>query len=183
MGGDVSVDARHRENQVKYAVSGRGNAWEKDVYIYFPAIYFLSMATNISYHLPFIRKPVLDNKPAQPQIVLLLALMLLLCPSQHISNWSKLLRAADRYAYRLWKHCLFCRESMEGKDIYILLAFAPFCWRRPDRLTPEHGHFSNIRHLSAIKEVEELSEIEQIGSSVVPFKKNPMRSERLRPNA
>src|ERR1700730_13109687 len=73
MGGDVSVDARHRENQVKYAVSGRGNAWEKDVYICFPAIYFLPMATNISYHLPFIRKPVLDNKPAQSQIVLLLA--------------------------------------------------------------------------------------------------------------
>jgi hypothetical protein len=59
------------------------------VYICFPAIYFLPIATNISYHLSFIRKPVLDNKPAQPWIVLLLALMLLLCPSQHISNWSK----------------------------------------------------------------------------------------------
>jgi hypothetical protein len=42
-----------------------------------------------------------------------------------------LLRAADRYAYRLWKHCLFCRDCLEGRDIYILLAFALLCWRRP----------------------------------------------------
>jgi hypothetical protein len=38
----------------------------KDVYICFPAIYFLLIATNISYHLSFIREPILDNKPAQP---------------------------------------------------------------------------------------------------------------------
>jgi hypothetical protein len=31
-----------------------------------------------------------------------------------------LLRAADRYAYRLWKHCLFCRDCLwrEGTSIY-----------------------------------------------------------------
>ena len=42
-----------------------------------------------------------------------------------------MLRAADRYAYRLWKHCLFCRDCLERRDIYILLAFALLCWRRP----------------------------------------------------
>ena len=42
-----------------------------------------------------------------------------------------LLRAADRYAYRLWKHYLFCRDCLERRDIYILLAFALLCRRRP----------------------------------------------------
>jgi hypothetical protein len=77
---------------------------------------------------------------------------------------SILLRAADRYADRLWKHCLFCRDYLERRDIYILLAFALLCWRRPVsphwrrpvasltitlsitpqliRLTPERGLFA-----------------------------------------
>ena len=42
-----------------------------------------------------------------------------------------LLRAADRYAYRLWKHCLYCRDCLERRDIYILLAFALLRRRRP----------------------------------------------------
>jgi hypothetical protein len=60
----------------------------------------------------------------------------------------RLLRAADRYAYRLWKHCLFFRDCLERRDIYILLAFALLCWRRPVdhaqlvRLTPERGLFA-----------------------------------------
>ena len=57
-----------------------------------------------------------------------------------------LLRAADRYAYRLWKHCLFCRDCLERRDIYILLTLALLCWRRPvsphrrspRRLTGDH---------------------------------------------
>jgi hypothetical protein len=28
---------------------------------------------------------------------------------------SEMLRAADRYAYRLWKHCVFCRDCLGGK--------------------------------------------------------------------
>ena len=49
------------------------------------------------------------------------------------------LRAADRYAYRLWKHCLFCRDCLwrEGMSIY--------SWRLPcfggdalSRLTGDH---------------------------------------------
>jgi hypothetical protein len=61
-------------------------------------------------------------------------------------NGKIVLRAADRYAYRLWKHCLFCRDCLERRDIYILLAFALLCWRRPvsphrrspRRLTGDH---------------------------------------------
>ena len=61
-------------------------------------------------------------------------------------SWPKLLRAADRFAYRLWKHCLFCRDCLERRDIYILLALALLCWRRPvsphwrspRRLTGDH---------------------------------------------
>jgi hypothetical protein len=48
-----------------------------------------------------------------------------------LSDRSILLRAADRYAYSLWKHCLFCRDCLERRDIYILLTFALLCWRRP----------------------------------------------------
>ena len=56
---------------------------------------------------------------------------------------SILLRAADRYAYRLWKHCLFCRDCLERRDIYILLALALLCWRRPispHRRSPRGDH-------------------------------------------
>jgi hypothetical protein len=35
----------------------------------------LLIATNVCYHLSFIYKPILDNKPVQPWIVLLLAPM------------------------------------------------------------------------------------------------------------
>ena len=37
----------------------------------------------------------------------------------------RLLRAADRYAYRLWKHCLFCRDCLERRDIYIFSSGPP----------------------------------------------------------
>jgi hypothetical protein len=46
--------------------------------------------------------------------------------------------AADRYVYALWKHCLFCRDGLEGKEIYVRLgAFPSFCWRHP--VSPHQG--------------------------------------------
>jgi hypothetical protein len=34
-------------------------------------------------------------------------------------GWLRLLRAADRYADMLWKHCLFCRDCLERERTFI----------------------------------------------------------------
>jgi hypothetical protein len=83
---------------------------------------------------------------------LLLFLVVAAAVAQLITNgWCYLLRAADKYAYRLWKHCLFCRDRKKG-HLYtpgVRPALLATPGRFPDdhpvdhtqlaRLTPERG--------------------------------------------
>jgi hypothetical protein len=51
---------------------------------------------------------------------------------------SEMLRAADRYAYRLWKHCVFCRDCLGGKGHLYTLGVRPALLATPGRFTGDH---------------------------------------------
>ncbi|XP_059168681.1 adenylosuccinate lyase-like [Physella acuta] len=69
-------------------------------------------------------------------------------------------------------HFIICGQTYPRKiDVAILSAFASFG-------ASVHKICTDIRLLASFKELEEPFEAEQIGSSAMPYKRNPMRSER-----
>jgi hypothetical protein len=48
------------------------------------------------------------------------------------------LRTTDRYAYRLWKHCLFCRDCLGEKGHLYTSGVRPALLATPGRFTGDH---------------------------------------------